>query len=58
MPLSPLKKNKINLLDYDYGKDIECRKLMADLSVFEVDWFNNPINVQKLQVWKLYLQKI
>ena len=28
------------------------------LSVFEVDWFNNPVNIQKLQGWKLYLQKI
>ncbi|WGT68322.1 glycosyltransferase [cyanobacterium endosymbiont of Epithemia clementina EcSB] len=27
------------------------------LSVFEVDWFNNPVNIQKLQGWKLYLQK-
>ena len=27
------------------------------ISVFEVDWFNNPVNVQKIQGWKLYLQK-
>lgn len=37
MLVNPLRKNKINLADYGYGKDIECRKLMADLSVFEVD---------------------
>ncbi|YAI81933.1 MAG: glycosyltransferase [cyanobacterium endosymbiont of Rhopalodia sterrenbergii] len=27
------------------------------LSVFEVDWFNNPVKLQKFQGWKLYLQK-
>lgn len=27
------------------------------ISIFEVDWFNNPVNVQRLQGWKLYLQK-
>lgn len=37
MLVNPLRKNKINLEDYSYGKDIECRKLMADLSVFEVN---------------------
>ncbi len=37
MLVNPLKKNKINLSDYDYEKDIEYRKLMAELSVFEVD---------------------
>lgn len=37
MLVNPLRKNKINLADYDFGKDIECRKLMADLSVFEVN---------------------
>ncbi|BBA79399.1 hypothetical protein RGRSB_0873 [cyanobacterium endosymbiont of Rhopalodia gibberula] len=26
-------------------------------SVFEVDWFNNPVNIQNLQDWKLYLQR-
>lgn len=37
MLVNPLRKNKINLPDYNYSKDIECRKLMSDLSVFEVN---------------------
>ncbi|CCB91618.1 putative uncharacterized protein [Waddlia chondrophila 2032/99] len=37
MLVNSLKKNKINLSDYNYEKDIECRKLMSDLSVFEVN---------------------
>ncbi len=37
MITNPLKKNKINLSDYPFEKDIECRLLMADLTVFEVD---------------------
>jgi predicted transcriptional regulator len=31
------KKNRINLADYPYEKDIKNRLLMADLSVFEVE---------------------
>jgi hypothetical protein len=31
------KKNRINLSDYPYEKDMKNRLLMADLSVFEVD---------------------
>ncbi len=31
------KKNRINLSDYPYEKDIKNRLLMADLTVFEVD---------------------
>lgn len=31
------KKNRINLADYPYEKDIKNRLLMADLSTFEVD---------------------
>lgn len=37
MLVNPLKMNKINLSDYPYEKDIECRILMAELTVFEVD---------------------
>lgn len=37
MSVNPLRKNKINLHDYPYQKDIEYRILMAELSVFEVD---------------------
>ena len=37
MLVNSLRKNKINLSDYNYGKDIECRRLMSDLSVFEVN---------------------
>jgi hypothetical protein len=37
MLVNPLRKNKINLSEYPYEKDIQCRKLMAELTVFEVD---------------------
>lgn len=37
MIVNPLKKNKINLSDYSYQKDIEFRSIMSELSVFEVD---------------------
>lgn len=37
MLANPLKKNKINLTDYPYEKDIKCRTFMAELTVFEVD---------------------
>lgn len=35
--LSAARKNKINLSDYPYQKDIENRLLMADFSVFDVE---------------------
>lgn len=44
MLVNPLRKNKINLSDYDYKKDIECRKLMAELTVFEVDLLTEIIH--------------
>jgi len=35
--LSSVRKNKINLSDYPYQKDIENRLLMAEFSVFDVE---------------------
>lgn len=40
----PLRKNKINLSDYPYQKDIEHRFLMSDLSVFEVSVLNEILH--------------
>ncbi|NGX43794.1 MAG: hypothetical protein K940chlam7_02098 [Chlamydiae bacterium] len=37
MPDNPLRKNKVNLSEYPYQKDIQYRLLMAELTVFEVE---------------------
>ncbi len=37
MVLTPIRKNKIILADYNYRRDIDNRLLMAELSVFDVD---------------------
>lgn len=37
--MSPLRKNKINLSDYNYRRDIENRLLMATFSAFELEVF-------------------
>jgi len=37
MLISPTKKNKINLSDYDYRRDIENRIVMSSFSIEEVD---------------------
>src|SRR5262249_16209304 len=35
--LSPLRKNKISLSDYDFHSDIENRLLMAQFSTFDLE---------------------
>lgn len=37
MPSAAIRKNKVNLADYPYRRDIENRLFMADLSEFEVN---------------------
>jgi predicted transcriptional regulator len=37
LELSPARKNKVNLTDYNCQQDIENRMLMADFSAFDVD---------------------
>lgn len=44
MLISPTKRNKIILSDYNYRRDIENRLLMARLSTFEVQVLINLIN--------------
>lgn len=44
MLTTPVRKNKINLADYNYRKDIENRILMSQLSVFEVDLLREMIS--------------
>jgi hypothetical protein len=36
LELSPARKNKVNLADYNCGQDIENRMLMADFTSFEI----------------------
>jgi hypothetical protein len=42
--MSPTRKNKIILSDYNYRRDIENRHLMAEISLFEVDMLSEIIN--------------
>ncbi|XHU96905.1 MAG: glycosyltransferase [cyanobacterium endosymbiont of Rhopalodia gibba] len=46
----------IIIANHSFPKELDHPSIKI-LSVFEVDWFNNPVNIQKLQGWKLYLQK-
>lgn len=56
MLANSLRKNKINLTDYPFQKDIERRLLMAELSVFELnvltEIIHGPLNttIQKLSL--------
>ena len=54
LELSPARKNKINLTDYNGHQDIENRILMADFSVFEHDILEEILfNPLKLSLKKL-----
>lgn len=44
MVFSAPQKNKINLSDYNFRRDIDNRLLMADLSIFEVDVLRELVN--------------
>ena len=44
MLISPTKKNKVNLSDYDYRRDIENRIVMSSFSIEEVDVLNEILH--------------
>lgn len=44
MPSLAVRKNKVNLTDYPYRRDIENRLLMAQLSEFEVNLLKEIVN--------------
>src|SRR3990167_4305998 len=36
LEVSSVRKNKVNLSDYPYAQDVECRLLMSDFSTIDV----------------------
>lgn len=44
MLVSPTKKNRINLADYDYKHDIKQRLLMSQFSIFDVEVLEEILN--------------